>query len=163
MFKYLLLIPVAFFYLSLNAQSPVNWTFDVKPVDKNGTFDIICKGVIQPGWYVYSQYLENDNGPVATSINFYDTTSVKRTDKGIEEGKMVSGYDDMFVMNIVKFKEEFTITQRVYVIGSGPIKGYLNFMSCDASKCLPPKDVEFSLDLNPEHLNKVRLRRVKQD
>ena len=49
-------------------------------------------------------------------------------------------------MDVTKFKGDFTITQKIKTANPNqPITGYLTFMTCDDSKCLPPEDVEFSI------------------
>lgn len=146
MFKRLLFAPLLFLTVFIYAQSPVSWTFQVKPVD-DCHVDFIYKATIQSGWYVYSQYLPNDNGPVATTVNYEQKDNVELVGKATESGHKVEGYDDMFDMNITKFKEDYTITQRVKVKSSKAVKGYLNYMTCDARQCMPPKDVDFSFDV----------------
>ncbi len=49
-------------------------------------------------------------------------------------------------MEVVKYQKYFTIEQKIKVTDiSKPITGYLNFMTCDDERCLPPTDVEFKL------------------
>jgi thiol:disulfide interchange protein DsbD len=50
-------------------------------------------------------------------------------------------------MNIVKFSGEPTFTQRVTARAGTVLSGYLEFMTCDEEKCLPPVSVDFSIGL----------------
>ena len=134
--------------LSLNAQvlDPVKWSFDQKHIDGN-EFELIFKASIDEGWTIYSQYLTSDDGPVRTSF-FYDEGAFEKIGKTKEEGPKKEGYDKIFEMDVIKFYKKATFTQRVKVSDySKPITGYLEFMTCDATRCLPPTEVDFSFTL----------------
>lgn len=129
---------------------PVKWEFASKRVGDN-EFDLIYTAKIQDGWYLYSQYLEGDDGPIPTSF-YYESENFKKVGKN-EESKenRKEGHDPMFDMNIVKYSKKATFTQRVKLTdASQPVMGYLEFMTCDDTRCLPPKEVDFSFDLKPE-------------
>lgn len=127
-------------------QSPVKWSYASNKTGAN-EFDLVFKAEIQKGWYVYSQYLESDEGPIATSFVFEDNSKASMVGKTKEDGKRHEGYDELFGMNIIKFSGEPVFTQRVKTTSSTFIKGYLTFMTCDDEKCLPPRDVEFVIEL----------------
>lgn len=126
--------------------NPVKWSYEAKMVaDKE--YDLVFTAHIQPGWYVYSQYLESNDGPVRTSFNFEENPNVEPIGKNAEDGHRYEGFDELFYMNIIKFSGEPTFTQRVKVNSPATLKGYLEFMTCDNEKCLPPKEVEFRFEL----------------
>ena len=51
-------------------------------------------------------------------------------------------------MNLIKYSKKAEFTQRVKVKNSSePISGFLTYMTCDETSCLPPKDVDFSISL----------------
>ncbi|RMG85503.1 MAG: DUF255 domain-containing protein, partial [Bacteroidetes bacterium] len=61
------------------------------------------------------------------------------------------GHDPMFDMNIVKFAESVTFTQKIKVNDPAkPVTGYLEYMTCDNTRCLPPKEVDFKISLTGE-------------
>ena len=64
----------------------------------------------------------------------------------VEESIAIEEYDDNFEMVLKYFAEEAIFTQRVRLLTDKPVtvKGYVNFMCCDDTKCLPPDDEEFS-------------------
>ncbi|MEO7175924.1 MAG: cytochrome c biogenesis protein CcdA [Saprospiraceae bacterium] len=135
-----------FLTVSLSAQiyNPVKWSTELK---KTGTdqYDLIWKAKIDEGWSVYTQYLPNDDGPVRTSLNYDKSDGYTLVGKATEAGGKKEGFDPIWEMNVVKFYHEFIITQKIKVSKGAPvIKGYLNFMVCDATKCLPPSDFDFS-------------------
>ncbi len=127
-------------------ENPVSWSYDALKVSE-GVYDVVFTASIQPGWYVYSQYLESDDGPIRTSFHFEEHPGVSLAGKNQEVGKKYEGYDELFGMNIVKFSGQPTFTQRVTARAGTTLTGYLEFMTCDEEKCLPPVSVDFSIDL----------------
>ena len=132
---------------SIHAQlNPVKWSYEAVKV-ADGVYDLTFTAHIQDGWYVYSQYLESDEGPIPTSFHFDDNEMVVLEGKTEEAGHRHEGYDELFMMDIVKFSGEPTFTQRVQLKGSTTLKGYLEFMTCDNERCLPPSEVPFQFTL----------------
>lgn len=132
---------------SANPAQPVSWVVEFNKVSENEV-DLIAKATIGEGWYVYSQTLESEDGPVATSINFEGDAVVEEVSNVESASKpeyKLQMMDEVFDMELTKYKHDFTITQRIKVKDPKvPVKGYLNYMTCDATKCMPPTDVEFS-------------------
>lgn len=130
-----------------NPAQPVSWVVEFNKVSENEV-DLIAKATIGEGWYVYSQTLESEDGPVATSINFEGDAVVEEVSNVESASKpeyKLQMMDEVFDMELTKYKHDFTITQRIKVKDPKvPVKGYLNYMTCDATKCMPPTDVEFS-------------------
>ncbi len=142
------MLALGFAHMSFAQQyDPVKWSFEAKSVSGD-EYDLIYKAKIENGWYVYSQYLPSDEGPVATSVEYEGEKAFTTSGKSTEAGDKKSGYDAMFDMDVVKFKKDYTITQRIKVTdASKPITGYLTFMTCNDKMCLPPTDVDFTLKL----------------
>lgn len=134
----------------LMAQNPVKWTAKINHV-KGQEYDLIFSAKIDDGWKTYSQYLESDEGPVATNIT-YESKNIQLIGQGDETASKAEyrheGNDPVFDMTLIYFKHDYTITQRVKVTNADePIVGYLTFMTCDASSCLPPKDFDFTIEI----------------
>ena len=143
-----------FFLLSLalsafsQIETPIKWGTEWKKVSGN-EFELTLIANADPGWYIYSQYLESDDGPVRTSIHFEGGSHFSLLGNAKEEGKRKEGFDEMFRMNVIKFSGKVRFVQRVKVSDvKKPIKGYLEFMTCDDERCLPPTEEEFSFDLS---------------
>ena len=50
-------------------------------------------------------------------------------------------------MDVIKFFDYAVFTQKIKILDTGkPITGYLNYMTCDKKRCLPPKDVDFEFE-----------------
>jgi len=146
LFTFCLLISSA---LSLQAQifNPVKWETNLEQTGEN-TYSITFTAAIDDGWFVYSADM-NDEGPVPTTIDF-DTEDGYELDGGLlESGKVKAGFDPIFEMDVKKYANKVTFTQKITTDGNlDEIEGYLTFMTCDDKRCLPPTDVDFSFELD---------------
>ena len=137
------------FAASVFAQNPVKWSYTTKDAG-NCQVDLIFTGTIDDGWYTYSQFLESEDGPVATRITFDQQPHFKLIGKAKESGEIIKAFDKVFEMNLTKFQHKAILTQRVEVTDpSKPIAGYVTFMVCNDEMCLPPKDVDFEFKPGP--------------
>ena len=108
------------------------------------TWKIVAEAEVEEGWYIYSQYLE-EGGPVPTQLNL-ETSGVEPIGKAIEIGDPITGYDDLFGMDIVKFKYAVTFSQEVRMPkGWKSLSGEVYYMVCNDEQCLPPRGVPFSV------------------
>ena len=134
------------FSCTLFAQqsNPVQWEMELEK-NKKGEYTIVATARIEAGWYVYSQYLESDEGPIATAIILEEIEgqTADFSADATEEGNKISGHDDMFGMEITKYKKKMIIKQTIKATKGEKISGYLTYMSCNNESCLPPRDVEF--------------------
>ena len=134
---------VTLFSASLAAQNPVKWTFSAKDAG-NCQVDLIFTGTIDEGWYTYSQFLESEDGPVATLIEFKQGANFQLEDKAKESGEIITVNDPIFAMKLTKFKHKAILTQRITVKdASQPVSGTLTYMCCNDEMCLPPKALDF--------------------
>lgn len=126
---------------------PVKWTFEQKDLG-NGEHQIVFKAQIDQNWYLYSQHIA-DGGPVPTTFVFEEKENVEIVGKVEETGaKVKEGFDEMFEMDVKKYAQSATFTQKIKLNGeSGKLKGYLEFMTCDDEQCLPPEIVDFNFNL----------------
>jgi thiol:disulfide interchange protein DsbD len=128
--------------------NPVEWSFSQEKIsDKE--LKLIFSADIEDGWTVYSQYT-NDEGPVPTEIIYESMGGNTLKGEAEESGYKKEGYDTYFDMDVIKFlsNEPYQIEQIIDISNAtGPIKGYLTYMTCDDTKCLPPTDVEFTFDV----------------
>ena len=144
--QFLLLI-LSLFSLAATGQiySPVKWTFELKPTG-NGEYLFTAKSTIEDGWWVYSQHLESEDGPIPTSITFTEGPHFKLSGKNKESDNAKKIFDKVFEMNVTKYAHYFNIEQKIKVTDpSKPIVGYLTFMTCNDERCLPPTDVDFEI------------------
>lgn len=134
--------------LTLEAQNPVKWAFTTKDAG-NCQADLILTATIDDGWYTYSQFLESEDGPVATSLTFQEGPHFKLIGKAQEGGEKITVHDPVFDMKLSKFKHKAVFTQRVEIKDPAkPIVGYVSYMTCNDEMCLPPKDVDFNFKVS---------------
>ena len=123
---------------------PVKWATEYKQVSDT-EFDLIYTAKIDDKWSIYSQYLEGDDGPIPTSFTYDEGDHFNLVGKNEESGNRKESFDKVFEMNLIKFSKTAIFTQRVSISDfSKPITGYLTFMTCDDTRCLPPTDVDFN-------------------
>lgn len=145
--RYLVLCAVLMLsVLSAMAQieQPVKWSYAAKKInDKEAV--VLLKATIQKGWHIYSQ--KQENGPIPTTFTFaksgdYDPIGTPSEPKGIKH------YEEVFDTDVVYFENQVVFQQKVKLNkGSTTVKGAVEFMACDDSKCLPPDEVAFSIPI----------------
>ncbi|MEM1219394.1 MAG: protein-disulfide reductase DsbD domain-containing protein [Bacteroidota bacterium] len=127
--------------------NPVKWNMEAKSLGES-EYALVFSATIDDGWAVYSQFLEED-GPIPTTFEYDPGDHFSLNGKAEESGHRKESYDKVFEMKLIKFTETAVFTQKVKVTDtSKPITGYFTFMTCDDTRCLPPKDVDFSFDLS---------------
>ena len=157
-FLYILIFGFLLSPFQANSQiyEPVKWTFSKKQISEN-TFELSFTADIEEGWAIYSKDIYNTGVdceieicPIPVSfeynqvneqdIGFYLIGDVIEDDKN----KKVS-QDPIFLMEVTKFENQAIFRQTIEVkTKEFPVTGYLTFMTCDDTKCLPPTDVEFT-------------------
>lgn len=129
---------------------PVKWDMTQEALG-NDEYKLIFTAKIDAGWSIYSQFTD-DGGPVPTSFNFDEGAHYTRVGTVEEKGKKKEGADPLFDnVNVIKFiKGPVVFTQKVKVTDySTPIVGWLEFMTCDDERCLPPTEIDFSFNIEP--------------
>ncbi|MFT5165786.1 MAG: hypothetical protein ACI8P3_001015 [Saprospiraceae bacterium] len=128
--------------------SPVKWNYHSEKINAN-EFNLIFTAEIDGGWYVYSQFLD-DGGPIPTSFTFTENNGIELIGTITETGdNKKENFDELFGMQLIKYGGEVKFTQRIKVNAAvKSINGYLTYMTCNNESCLPPKDIDFELNLN---------------
>ncbi len=133
-----------------NILEPVTWSFNVETLG-NDEYNLVYTADIDDAWTVYSQFT-SDDGPVPTSINYDEMEGVELLGKAEEIGHKKEGPDPLFDdVQVIKYlgDEDFIIKQKVKLNDkSKNLQGYLTYMTCDKTRCLPPTDVDFKFDMN---------------
>ncbi len=128
--------------------SPVNWSHRAEKITDE-EYKITFTAEIESGWYVYSQFLE-DGGPIPTAFTFTTEEGIELIGKAEEQGDhKKENFDKLFEMKLIKYAEKVAFVQKVKVSKNvKTIRGYLTFMTCNDESCLPPKDIDFEINLN---------------
>ena len=111
-------------------------------------FVLTFSAKIDKGWYVYSQFIE-EGGPIPTSFYYEEGDHFELVGQSEESGaNKKEGHDDIFDMHLIKFGEVVTFYQKIKVKDfSMPVVGYLEFMTCDDTRCLAPTEEDFKFEL----------------
>ena len=134
---------------------PVDWSFSKQQISEN-TYELTFIADIEPGWALYSNDIYN-NGvdceveicPIPVSFEFNKNNEAERFSLlgdivEVDENKEVS-QDPIFLMEVTKFTKRATFKQIIELDSDNvDVSGYLTFMVCDDTKCLPPTDVDFA-------------------
>ena len=134
--------------VTLNSQvlEPVTWSFRSEKTGEN-TFDLVMTAELEKNWHLYAMDIEA-GGPIPTSFTFEPGSGYTLNGKVVEVTKPEVKYDNSFSMNIGMHSGKAVFRQKVTVSQSPvTVAGYVTFMSCDDKQCLPPRDVEFALEL----------------
>jgi len=122
---------------------PVSWQFQTTKVNQD-EYDIIFTASIDDKWAVYSQFVE-EGGPLPTIFNFEKNSNYQLIDAVVESDKnKVTKHDKVFDMEVSKFYNEATFTQRVKIVGDQfDINGTIEYMTCDDEQCIFKPDNPF--------------------
>ena len=149
--KLLLTFLPFFFFAAAFAQmeNPVKWTYTAKKI-KGDVYELHMTAVLEPKWHIYSQDIKGD-GPVPTSFAFDKNPLVKTDGKVVEMGKLEKEYDKNFGMTLKYFGNKVDFVQKIKLKAAVATlaKGKITYMVCNDKKCLPPKDVPFSIKIDP--------------
>lgn len=123
--------------------NPVRWTFKATKISAE-EYNLVFTASVQKGWCIFSQYLE-EGGPWPTSLNFDLSPDYELVGLTQESGKKEQGYDPLFGVNVIKYRNRLTLSQKVKIRESlEEINGYFEFMTCDANGCIPFTGVDFT-------------------
>jgi len=127
-------------------EDPVQWVSSAKDLGDN-EFLLTFEATIDNGWYLYSQHIES-TPPLPTTIGFDNADSFEQISAIDEIGNMIEVFDETFDSNIRKYANRVQFQVMVKTEASDAnITGYIEYMTCDDHKCLPPGFEEFNLTL----------------
>ncbi|MFD1160954.1 protein-disulfide reductase DsbD family protein [Hwangdonia seohaensis] len=145
--KLILILALAFGFNAFSQVfDPVKWSTSVEKLSDT-EYVLIVDAVIDNGWHLYSQNVPED-GPIPTTFAFETNADYELIDKvAEEEGHTIN--DPVFNMRIKFFDNKAEFRQRIKVLNQelSIVKGEVEFMVCDDTRCLPPNyvDLEFNL------------------
>ena len=141
--KQILLITLLLaFKLTAFSQAKVQWNFSYDEKDKV----VNCEAIIAEGWHLYSQHVENDIGPVPTSFTFEENKSIKLIGR-VDEPTPVQKYDENFEAMLDFFLNKVVFKQRISMKEPTILKGFVTYMVCNETMCLPPTDEHFQITI----------------
>ena len=132
--------------------NPVQWTMESESLG-SGEYLIRFRASIDEGWKLYSQNIpEAEIRPIPTSILFdpAKNAGVELLGQTAESGESAQAAEPLFENLVIKwFKHNAVFEQRIRVNPEEPgsVSGQIEFMTCDASKCIFPDPIPFEIDL----------------
>ena len=127
-------------------ENPVNWTFSATKISAK-QYELHMSAAVEGNWHIYAQ--DAGEGPEPTSFTFVKNPLVKLDGKVKEIGKLESHYDANFKSTLKFYNGKVDFVQKVNVKSTANtvIKGSVLFMVCNDKRCLPPKEIPFSIKL----------------
>ncbi len=136
------------FLINANAQieNPVKWMYTAKTGPK--TYDVHITATLDNKWHIYSQ--NAGEGPEPTTLTFDKNPLIKLDGKVLEQGKLEKEYDNNFKSELKFFSNKVDFVQKIKLKSSAAtiLKGSVSYMVCNDKKCLPPKEVPFSIKID---------------
>ena len=149
--KLLLFVMITGIISTAHAQieNPVTWTYTAKKI-KGDVYELHMTAALEGKWHIYSQ--DAGDGPVPTSFEFAKNPLVKPDGKVTEVGKLDKEYDPNFKSTLRFYTGKVDFVQRIKLKSpvNTLVKGKITYMVCNDKKCLPPRDVDFSIKINPK-------------
>ena len=148
---FLFLIPL----LSVHGQfqqggilEPVKWAFSSNKISDTEA-ELIFTATIENKWHLYSQDIPMS--PPATVFSFEEDGSFELIGEVEEVSEPIEEFDPNFEMELKYFAHEAVFKQKVK-LGKGPvtIKGFVEYMCCDDTRCLPPTEEDFLFKFNQD-------------
>lgn len=142
----LLIVPVAF---AAKAQlNPVTWSFTATKVGDK-TYEIHMKATIQTNWHLYSQTQPADAIASPTSFVINANPLFTKEGKIKEVGKMEVMKDATLGVSANQYSKTVDFVQKIKLKANVKtnFSGTVEYQTCDDKKCLPPKTVNFSVQI----------------
>ena len=133
--------------LFAQVEDPVDWNFTAKKM-ANNQYEVHLTANVSGNWHIYSQ--DCGKGPEPTSISFLKNPLIKLQGKVNEIGKLETQYDPNFKSTLKFYNKQVDFVQKISKKSKAStiLKGTVTFMVCNERKCLPPKDVPFSVKID---------------
>jgi hypothetical protein len=126
-------------------EGHVTWAYAAKKVSATEAV-VLLKATMDNGWHIYSQHVK-DGGPIKTSFKFKPSGEYTLEGKTTEP-KAITRFEKSFSMNVSYFENSVVFQQKVKLKGKkATVKGTLEYMTCNDQKCLPPDDVDFTVQV----------------
>ena len=144
-----LLAMLVLFFTAANAQldNPVKWSYAAKKTGAK-TYELHITANIDANWHIYAQ--DAGEGPEPTSFSFTANPLVKFDGKVKEVGKLEKNYDPNFRSVLKYYGKQVDFVQKISMKSTATtlVKGTLTYMVCNDKKCLPPKEIPFSVKID---------------
>jgi hypothetical protein len=138
---------LAVFAVMAQSNKEVKWAFSAKKIaDK--TYEVHLTASINGDWHLYAQNVGVD-GPVPTTFTFTKNPLLSFDGKVKELGKVIRKKEEVWGGVVNYYENTVDFVQVVKIKGSAKtsLAGKVEFMVCNDSKCLPPAEIPFSINV----------------
>ncbi|MBD3748330.1 MAG: thioredoxin family protein [Sphingobacteriales bacterium] len=140
----------AFLFISVMSfaqiLNPVKWSYSSEAINEKEAF-VVFTAKMEKGWHVYSLHID-EGGPIATSFTFNKSKDYVLEGEPTESPKPISAYDKNFAMQISWHEHEAVFKQKIKLHKPNiKVTGTLEFMVCNDKQCLPPEEIDFSVEV----------------
>ena len=141
-FLFFLLLP---FTLCAQIVEPVKWKISCD--ENKNNLVVTYAATIDDGWHIYDQNLP-EGGPVSTQFVIEKSENLTAVGSVQSQQKPIEKFEDMFQMNLHWFEKNvfFQQTFKIKDINDYLLEGYVEYMACDNSNCLPPTKEPFHFE-----------------
>ena len=134
--------------VKIYSQNHVLWDFSY---DKSSE-KIIIKGTIDKGWHLYSQKTPANAGPIPVSISIDKQKGTRLIGKFEEKLEPHEIFDVNFDSQVYLFENTYIAEQKIKIKKTKTqhlkqLNGSVLYMVCDDSRCMPPIEVPFTIQL----------------
>jgi len=133
--------------IKAQVENPVTWTFTAKKIGAK-QYEIHMLATITGNWHIYAQ--NAGEGPEPTSFTFTKNPLVKLEGKVKEIGKLETMLDPNFNSTLRFYNGKVDFVQKITMKSTANtmLKGSVVYMVCNDRKCLPPKEIPFTVKLD---------------
>ena len=145
-------LQIFLFFISLSSSSqildPVKWEFGSTNISGD-EYELIFVAKIDTHWSLYSQFVD-EGGPLPTIFLFEPSADYELIGSVVEsKTNKVTQRDPVFDMIVSKYYDKAVFKQRIRVNSSAfGVKGNIDFMTCDDTKCTYKPDNQFVFEFN---------------
>ena len=131
--------------------NPVKWNYRSKKISER-SYEIHLTATIEKGWHLFSQTQPADAIALPTSIQFQKNIHLNFIGKPKEAGELKKikeptlGIEQWQYANKVDFVQLVQVRSKNVKLKIG-VKGTIELQTCTDEKCLPPKTIEFSIEI----------------
>ena len=150
MLKYFTLLHclLYFGFSQITAQNHLNWEFSYDKLNSR----ILIKATIDKGWHLYSQKTPANAGPIPVSISINKQKGTKLIGKFEEKLQPHEIFDANFDSQVYLFENTYIAEQKIKIKKTKTqhlkqLNGSVLYMVCDDSRCMPPIEVPFTIQL----------------
>ncbi|GAB1308456.1 hypothetical protein KH5_11390 [Urechidicola sp. KH5] len=147
--KQLFIAILLLFPLGVSSQilDPISWTTATE-ITGESEVTLIATATIDEGWHLYAQQIPED-GPIPTSFVFKSSSEYLKKGNTKEETGIELD-DPVFKMRLKYFENQATFKQRIKrkLKTAFKVNAIVEFMVCNETQCLPPKEMDLIFEIN---------------